>query len=710
MIARTATILQMEAQECGAAALAMVLAYHGRHEPLAVVRKACGVSRDGTRAAHLLAAARGFGLTARAWRCEPKHLRGLPGPAVVFWSFNHFVVVEGFGRRKAYINDPRTGRQTVTAAEFDEHFTGIALLFEPAPGFERTGREYSVWRGLRQRLRGHGSGVLLVFLAAFVLLLPGIVGATLPKVLIDHVVIGGASAWTRPLLLSMAAAMAALGLLTCFQQEALLRAETSLSMQASCRFFWHVLRLPLDFFAQRFAGEIGFRVGANDRVAALVMGDFATSLVSVLLALACAVLMTQYDRFLAVTTFATAALNIAVLRLLARRRSDAGYRLSHERGNLAGIATSGLLSIESVKAMGGEPEFFARWAGQHARAANAGQDLQSASQALIAAPGLLMALNTAAVLSFGAVRVMDGLLSIGMLITFQALMQTFLQPVNKLMSLGGSLQEIGGDLRRLDDVLDHPTRDDRTPFEEAGPGGRLIGRIELRNVTFGYSRLEPPLIENLSLTVPAGGRIALAGASGSGKSTIAKLVCGLYEPWSGEILLDGRPLAAIPRDVLANSLSLVDQDVLLFEGSVAENIALWDDAMTEETMSRAARDAAIYDEIAAMGGYGAPVEEMGRNLSGGQRQRIEIARALASAPRILVLDEATSALDPVNEKLLADNLRRRGCTCLVVAHRLSAIRDCDEIVVLERGRIMERGSHQDLLLSGGPYARLLDEQ
>jgi NHLM bacteriocin system ABC transporter peptidase/ATP-binding protein len=526
------------------------------------------------------------------------------------------------------------------------------------------------------------------------------------QVFIDEILIKRLDGWLQPLLLGMLVTAGLRMALTSLQQSQLLRLETRLSLQSSASFFWHVLRLPIEFFNQRYVGDISVRVAANDRVARLLAGDLATNAVNVLSVIFYAAIMATYDVGLTLAGLAITALNLLVLRAIARKRRDDNLRLLQDRGKLMAVTMGGVETIETLKATGGEGDFFARWSGHLAKVINGEQRLELNTRLLAVLPSLLNALVSVAILGLGGLRVIDGRMSIGMLVAFQGLMASFTQPVTNLMGLAGKLQEAQGDMARLDDVLNFPA-DAGTP-EGAAHGGELAGRLELRNLRFGYSRLEAPLIEDFSLTLEPGRRVALVGGSGSGKSTVARLVTGVLTPWEGQVLLDGIPREAIARDRLHATLGSVDQDVYLFAGTIRDNLSLWDGTLPPEEMVSAARDAAIHDVIAARaGGYDAPVEEAGANFSGGERQRLEIARALAGRPRVLVLDEATAALDPVTEKAIDGNLRRRGCACLIVAHRLSTIRDCDEIIVMDRGRIAERGSHDTLMALGGHYSTLI---
>jgi NHLM bacteriocin system ABC transporter peptidase/ATP-binding protein len=713
--ARTPTVLQMEAVECGAASLGIVLRHYGRYVSLEELRIACGVSRDGSKASSVARAARSYGLAAQGMRLDIDALGQHPYPMIVFWNFNHFVVLEGLDQKRAWLNDPATGPRVVGIDEFSRSYTGIALVFKPQADFRRMRKPHGMIAALNARLRNGRAGLLYVFIASLAMVIPGLAIPVFSQVFVDSYLIGRLDSWVKPLLLGMALTALLRAALVWLQQSYLLRLETRLALGSSADFLWHVLRLPIEFFSQRHAANIAQRVGANDNIAQLVSGELATNAVALVTLVFYASVMLAYDVVLTTVGIALTMLNVGLMAYLSRSRQDASLRLQKERGKVGAELVGGIQIMETIKAGGGEADFFSRWIGLRAAANNTEQALRLYFQLLGALPLLISAMITAFILGFGGLRVMSGDMTVGMLVAFQSLMASFFAPVNNLMGLAGRLQEARADLDRLEDVLNYPI-DPR--FAVAGAPGaapagadeKLQGSLELRHVSFGYSRLEPPLLDDFCLSLSPGQRVALVGASGSGKSTVAKLVMGLYQPWSGEILFDGRQRGEIPPRVLNASLAGIDQEVFLFSGTVRENLSLWDQSLPEPDMVQAGHDAAIHATVAARsGGYDTAVTEGASNFSGGQRQRLEIARALAGKPRILVLDEATAALDTATEKEIDDKLRKRGCTCLIVAHRLSTIRDCDEIIVMDRGRIRERGTHAALLAQRAAYARLVGD-
>ncbi|MEH2263518.1 NHLP family bacteriocin export ABC transporter peptidase/permease/ATPase subunit [Nostoc sp.] len=711
---RTPTLLQMEAVECGAAALGIILGYYDRIVPLAELRQACGVSRDGSKASNILNAARSYGLQAKGFKVDLAGLRKLQCPYIVFWNFNHFLIVEGFAKDKVYLNDPATGPRTVSLPEFDQSFTGVVLIGEPSAEFQPGGRKPSLTLSLWDRLQSSLGALVYCVIAGLLLVIPGLAIPAFSQAFVDNVLIEGRSDWLRPLILGMIFTAILNGFLTLLQLQFLRRMKIKLAVGMSSRFLWHILRLPVSFYDQRFAGEISSRVRLNDSLANLLSGRLATTVISAFTVVFYALVMLQYDVVLTAIGIAFVIVNVSVWQWVSRQRVDANLRLMQEQGKVNGVAISGLQSMETLKASGLESEFFSRWAGYYAKAINARQEMDTTNQNLGVLPSFLSSITSMLLLTVGGLRVMDGVLSIGMLIAFQALMQRFLEPVNNLVSLAGELQEMEGNLGRLDDVLRNkidPAVEleiSISPTQLPAANVRLQGYIELRNITFGYNRSAPPLIENLSLSLKPGQRVALVGGSGSGKSTVAKLVCGLYEQWAGEILFDGQPRKHIPRSILTNSIALVEQDISLFAGSVRDNLTLWDSTVPFSNLVRACKDAAIQDVVLSMpGGYNADLAEGASNLSGGQRQRLEIARTLVNNPAILVMDEATSALDAESEKTIDQKLRERGCTCVIVAHRLSTIRDCDEIIVFDRGKVVQRGSHEELQQVEGKYLELI---
>ncbi|WP_418960166.1 NHLP family bacteriocin export ABC transporter peptidase/permease/ATPase subunit [Streptomyces tritici] len=711
---RTPTVLQMEAVECGAAALAMVLAHFGRHVPLEELRIACGVSRDGSRASNVLKAARSYGLQAKGMQMEPAALAGVRPPAILFWEFNHYVVYDGtgrrFGRRGVHINDPDKGRRFVPAEDFDTSFTGVALVFEPTDDFRPGGRRPGMLQALPARLRGTTGTLLATLLASLLLVAVGAALPALSRTYIDLFLIGGQASLLGPLFASMGALVALTAVLTWLQQANLLRGRIISSTLSSARFLRHLMRLPVGFFAQRSPADLVQRLQSNDAVAETLARDLTAAAVDGIVVLLYAVLLWTYDPQLTLVGVGIALLNVVAMRIVVRLRATGTQKLRADSARLTNTSYTGLQLIETMKATGGEQGFFRRWAGQHATTLDVQQRLGVPSAVLAVVAPTLATANSALILWIGGLRAVEGHLSIGLLVAFQALVARFSAPITRLNGVAGRIQDFAADLARLKDVENFPVDPVYWGPDPESDTRRLKGHVSLENITFGYSPLDKPLLSGFSLSVGPGQQIALVGGSGSGKSTVSRLISGLYSPWEGVIRIDGQRLDDIPRGTLAASVSFVDQDVFLFEGTVRDNVALWDPSIPDEAVTAALRDAALLDVISRRpDGIHGRVEQDGRNFSGGQRQRLEIARALVRRPSVLVLDEVTSALDAETERTIIDNLRRRGCACVVIAHRLSTVRDSDEILVLDHGTVVERGRHEDLVAAGGAYAELVKE-
>ena len=717
---RTPIFPQLEATECGAACLGAVLAYFGRWEPIEALRGACGVSRDGSSAADIVAAARDYGLRATGWRNEIDEFRDLPLPAILFWEFNHFVVLEGFGRGRYYLNDPANGRRAVGEETFSQGFTGIVLLLEPGPEFRSGGDRPGVMRRLWPWLRDVKGPLAFVAGYGLLLALPGLALPILLSVFVDHVLGGPQTSWGVFLVAASVAAGGLAYLLIWLQQRALRRLAIRLSVVHAERFLLRLFRLPVQYFAHRYAGDLTSRVQLIDEVAGVSSGQLVGIMVELVMSILFLVLMIVFDPVLAALVAVVGVANVVMMRVLSWLRSDENRQMRREQALLFGTGAAALRNVDSLRATASEDDFFARWAGYQAREIAARQKFVELGYVIAALPRLSLILGGAAVLGFGGWRVMSGDMTIGTLMGFYVVAGNFLQPIGRFVQFADAFQILEADLQRIDDVLDAPEDPALEAPGDAASGKvatlrgrlRLAGRIELRDVTFGYRPNHPPLIENFSLTVEPGQRVALVGPTGSGKSTLLKLVSGEYTPWSGEILFDGVPISEVPRQIMTGSVSVVDQQVFLFAATVRDNLTMWNPTAPDHQLVAAAQDALIHDEIMARAsGYDSKVEEGGRNFSGGQRQRMEIARALVDNPSVLFLDEATSTLDAVSEMHIDDGLRRRGCTCMIVAHRLSTIRDCDQIVVLDRGRQVQRGAHDELVADEeGLYYQLVQAQ
>ena len=709
---KTPTVLQMEAVECGAASLSMVLGYFGCYRPLAEVRMQCGVSRDGSKATNILKAAKHYGFRAKGLTRSFKKLQETQLPVVIFWNFNHFVTLEGFGKNSVFINDPGVGHREVSIKEFKAAFTGVTLSIQPGEKFKKTGRKPSVWPSLFRTLRGYEKGFFYIFLASLLLVLPQFLLPAATQVFIDNVLLDKRTDWFRPLISFLAGVLFLQVAVDSLKALISRRLQLMQMISLNTGFIWRLLRLPISFYTQRYPGEVVDRTKLNDSIAQTVSGPMSEVVANAITMLVLGTVLCFYNVWLTLIGIGFSLVNFLVLSKLTAKRKEANLSASLEMGKVQGCAIAGIQSIETIKAGGQEITFYTKFGGYLAKGMNSMQRLQSSSLALAVLPDFAKQMTGLLILLLGGLSVMEGQMTVGMLVAFYSMMTNFLRPLQEIFNFSSNIQELTGNVVRVEDVMSNPPEPDRPDeisVDEAGrPIVRLSGQVEVDNLQFGFNPNMPPLIEDFSLKLNPGNSVALVGGSGSGKSTIAKIVCGLYKPLRGEILIGGTDLAKIPSVVFRNTLGFVEQEFGIFEGSIRDNLSLLDRTITDENIIQAAKDAEIHDVIQNMPkGYETILLENGGNLSGGQRQRLELARALVNNPSIVILDEATSALDAETEQLVMLNLRRRGCSLIIVAHRLSTIRDSDEIIVLASGKVKERGTHNEMIVKDGPYSQLV---
>ena len=708
-VAKVPVVMQMEALECGAASLAMVCAYYNKWIPLEQIRVDCGVSRDGANAKNLLVAARSYGFVAKGYRYEPDDLKKHGKfPCIIHWNFNHFVVLDGFKGKKAVINDPAKGNYTVSMETFDKSFTGICLMFEPNENFVPSGKRKSVLSFAVKRLNGAKVAVAFVVFTTLISALIGVITPAFSRIFMDRLLTHKSPDWFYPFIFALSAMSALQLVISALETYYSNRINGKLATIGSSAFMWKVLHLPMEFFSQRLAGDIQGRQGSNAGIANSVVNTFAPLALNAIMMVFYLVVMIRYSWILTLVGLSSLVINAWMSRIISQKRINITRVSMRDAGKLAGATVAGVEMIETIKASGAENGFFERWAGYQASVNAQKVKYAKINQYLGIIPSAVSTITGIVVLTLGVWFAMEGTFTVGMIMAFQGVLSSFSTPAATFISAGQTIQEMRTQMERVEDVMEYREDDCYKTDVKEESFAKLSGNIELKNITFGYSRLSEPIIKNFSLNIKPGQRVALVGTSGCGKSTISKLVSGLYQPWSGEILYDGKHLSEIDRDVFTGSLAVVDQEITLFEGTIAENIKMWDNSIEDFEMILAARDAQLHEEIMRRdGGFNYRIAEGGKDFSGGQRQRLEIARVLAQDPSIIILDEATSALDAKTEYDLVKAVKDRGITCIVVAHRLSTIRDCDEIIVLDHGVAVERGTHEELYAKGGKYTQLV---
>ncbi|MBP5643065.1 MAG: NHLP family bacteriocin export ABC transporter peptidase/permease/ATPase subunit [Bacteroidales bacterium] len=718
-VVKVPVIMQMEALECGAACLSMVMAYYNKWVPLEQVRRDCGVSRDGSKAGNILKAARSYGFTAKGYRFEPETLRqNGTFPCIIHWEFNHFVVCDGFRGNKVYLNDPAKGDYSVTLEKFDESFTGICLIIEPGEEFVPGGKPKRVMDFAKKRLRGAGGALAFVVITSVISTLVGIVSAGFSRVFLDELLTQNQPDWFLPFLIGLIVIAFIQIVAGWIQAIYSLKLDGKMAVVGNSTYLWKVLRLPMEFFSQRMAGDIQQRMGSNATIAGQIVNTLAPLFLNSVMMVFYLVVMIRYSWLLTLVGVTSVIFNLFISRYISRKRINITRVMMRDSGKLAAATVSGVEMIETIKASGSENGFFEKWSGYQASVNTQTVRYEKLNQYLGMIPTAISGIMNVTVLILGVWLAMTGNFTPGMIFAFQGFLASFIAPAGELISAGQTMQEMRTSMERIEDVMEYPddpifaeSNNQKENVETDDSFDKLSGSLVMKNVTFGYSRLEAPLIENFNLDLKRGQRVAFVGTSGCGKSTLSKLISGLYQPWSGEILFDGKPINQIDRSVFTRSVAFVDQDIILFEDTIANNIKMWDNSIEDFEIIMAARDAQIHEDIMQReGGYQYKLTEGGKDFSGGQRQRLEIARVLAQDPTIIILDEATSALDAKTEYEVVKSIKDRGITCVVIAHRLSTIRDCDEIIVLDHGNVVERGTHEELIALDGAYKKLVTSE
>ncbi len=708
---KTPTVYQVETTESGAAALAMILAYYGCFVSLEQLRIETGVSRYGCKATNIIKAARKFGMECKRYTKSASELLNVPVPAIIHWNYNHFVVFEGFKGSHAYINDPAVGRRKLTMEELEDAFTGVVLCFEEGENFQKSESSFTLPTYIGERLKGQKSAVAALLCTGLLLVIPGLLIPVFSQIFIDNLFLGENSDWIGGLLVAMAATLLFRSLFTWYRGSVRMKLQSKLALMSAHEFLHKLFRLPIAFFEQRTTGDLLQRAANYNNVSNSPAGELAETLLNIFVACFYLILMFYYSPLLTVIGLAGVLFSLIIVCTISKKTASLFMKVQQDKGKMAGVVYSGLSITDSLKASGAENEYVSRILGHCAQNIRAEQKIGKTQQIISAIPQAASQVTGVVVLMVGGLLIMKGSITAGMLVAFTQLLGSLTDSLNQLMGFLNYIYTIKADMSRVEDIQKYEPAPEFLQEKIKLSNEKLSGKVEVKEVSFGYSPLAQPFIRNFSFQVQPGHSVALVGTSGCGKSTMTKIISGLYDTWNGEVMVDGIPLHQLSTEIISGNIAMVGQDIKLFSGTIRDNLTLWNENIAERDIVRAAKDACIHEVITKLpGAYDYRLLEGGRNLSGGQRQCLEIARALVLKPSILIMDEATGALDPIMEKKIMDNIKKRGCTCIIAAQRLSTIRDCDEILVMEKGAIIQRGTHEELKNQDGLYSQLISNE
>ena len=711
-VANTPIIMQLEALECGAASLAMVMAYYGKWVALEQLRVDCGVSRNGSNAMNILKAAQKYGFQTRGYAYNIQKIKEKGKfPAIIHWGGGHFVVLNGFRGNKAIINDPAKGLIKVDLKTFDSIFTGIFLEILPGEDFVPGGKKKSILAFARKRLKGAVALIAFFAITTIIFYLFSIITPITNQVFVDYLLGGKNPDWLLPFVYIVAGVGLLQVVVTAVQTLYSYKIRGKLDLVGSTTYMWKILRLPIEFFSQRMVGDLQERQSENASIAETLVNVFAPLLFNAIMIVVYLVIMLGKSWILTLIGVSTIVLNAFLSKYISKVRVNISRVQSRDRSRLSSMTSKGIEMVETIKSNGAEQAYFDSWSEVHENVVAGKIKMAKTNQFIGFLPGFISLIANYSVLILGVYYTIVGEFTIGSILGFQGLLGAFMSPAMTMINSGQSLLEMRTQMERVDDVLEYRLDENVTREIEMDKVSKIKGNLVLKNLVFGYSRLDKPVLDNFSLEIKQGQKVAIVGTTGSGKSTLSKLISGLYSPWSGEIIFDGKKIEEIDHEIFTSSIAVVDQDITLFEDTIMNNIKMWDESIEDYEVIMACNDAQIHEQIMSRdGGYNAPVLEGGRNFSGGEKQRLEIARSLALDPSIIILDEATSALDAKTEFDVVKAIKARGITTIVIAHRLSTIRDADLIVVLKKGVIAEQGTHDELMKLKGSYYELVSNE